>query len=90
MRRTAAALNGTPVNVPDRDQLQQIVSHNRVFLRDFIMVIGALVIFVAVAMFIVLIYTLSQDAEAQQQVRQRQERAYLANLDYRTRPSTNA
>ncbi|ADD73813.1 ORF104 [Lymantria xylina nucleopolyhedrovirus] len=90
MRRTAAALGGTTAlagsnSVLDHDQLQQLVSHNRTFLRDFVMVIGAVVVFVVAMLFIVLVYTVSLGAEAQRQARQRTETTYLANLDYRTR-----
>nr|AJR20381.1 orf-105 protein [Lymantria dispar multiple nucleopolyhedrovirus]AQQ80124.1 hypothetical protein [Lymantria dispar multiple nucleopolyhedrovirus] len=89
MRRTAAALGGAAAagssSVVDYDQLQRLVSHNRTFLRDFVMVIGAVVVFVVVVLFIVLVYTVSLGAESQRRTRQQREATYLANLDYRTR-----
>ena len=92
MRRvagTAAGVATRPPSILDFDQLNQLVSRNRVFLRDFLLVICALVVFVLLIVFILLIYNVQKNLELASLQRQLTRQRYLENLDYRARPRTN-
>ncbi|QED40616.1 hypothetical protein [Chrysodeixis includens nucleopolyhedrovirus] len=87
MRRLArdTVYSGDASSILNQDQLEQLVTRNRTFLRDFLLVICGLVVFVVILMFIVLIFNISQTLELNKQRQQRREETFLANLDYRYR-----
>lgn len=68
-------------SVLDYDQLGQIVTKNRSFLRDFLLVITGLVVFLILIVFMLLIFNVSRAVVANRQLEQR----YLGNYDYTRR-----
>ncbi|AAR28876.1 ORF112 [Leucania separata nucleopolyhedrovirus] len=75
-------------SVLDYDQLGQMVSRNRLFLRDFMLVLCALFVFVIMIVFILLIFNISRTVE----MNRLEEMRYLGNYDYTGRtvpPPTN-
>ncbi|ABY65820.1 hypothetical protein [Orgyia leucostigma nucleopolyhedrovirus] len=83
MRRTANVLGAVPDSVLDYDQLQQIVSRNRVFLRDFIMVLCCILIFVIIAVFILFVLFVATNKEQHDKFTEQEQQRLLANIDYR-------
>ncbi|AIZ48619.1 asb062 [Agrotis segetum nucleopolyhedrovirus B] len=83
---------GTASSVLNQDQLEQIVSRNRTFLRDFLLVICCVVVFVIVIVFILLIININRTMElaaaAETAARISRQQTFLANLDLRTRSPT--
>ncbi|QYC92779.1 Per os infectivity factor 9 [Trabala vishnou gigantina nucleopolyhedrovirus] len=85
MRKTAVVLNGaSPTqSIVDHDQLQQIVSRNQVFLRDFILVICCILVFVILIMFILFIIFIAKNMETVEINTMQMQKQFLTNLDYR-------
>lgn len=79
------ANNTVPASILDYDQINQVVTRNRTFLRDFVLVIASLVIFVMIVTFIALIYNIQKSLELQVVRKQKLNETLLANYDYRTR-----
>ncbi|AXU41548.1 AC108 [Alphabaculovirus altermyunipunctae] len=75
-------------SVLDYDQLGQIVSKNRMFLRDFMLVICALFVFIILIVFLLLIFNVSKTIE----LNRLEELRYIGNYDYtrRTAPPADA
>ncbi len=87
MRRLARdnLYSGEASSILNQDQLEQLLVRNKTFLRDFLLVICGLVIFVVILMFIVLIYNISQTIYFNTLRKQQRQDTFLANLDYRYR-----
>jgi heme/copper-type cytochrome/quinol oxidase subunit 2 len=57
-------------SILDYDQVGQIVVKNRQFLRDFLLIIAGLLIFIILVVFVLLIFNLNKNTERQQQYEQ--------------------
>ncbi|AUA60322.1 ORF91 protein [Operophtera brumata nucleopolyhedrovirus] len=57
-------------SILDHDQVSQIVVKNRVFLRDFLLIIAGLLIFIIIVVFVLLIFNLNKNIEQRQQYEQ--------------------
>ncbi|ACI28774.1 agip72 [Agrotis ipsilon multiple nucleopolyhedrovirus] len=83
---------GSASSVLNQDQLEQIVSRNRTFLRDFLLVICCVVVFVIVIVFILLIININKTMElaaaAATAAKISRQQTFLANLDLRARSPT--
>ncbi|QEI03621.1 hypothetical protein [Rachiplusia nu nucleopolyhedrovirus] len=92
MRRLArdTVYSGEASSILNQDQLEQIIVRNRSFLRDFLLVICGLVIFVVILMFIVLVFNISRTLDQNRRRQQQREETLLANLDYRYRQGPSA
>jgi beta-lactamase regulating signal transducer with metallopeptidase domain len=75
----------TSPSILNRDQLDHILARNQTFLRDFLLVIGAVVVFIIIIVFILLLFNINKTIELEAQRRAELEKTYLANLDLRTR-----
>ncbi|AJD80787.1 hypothetical protein [Pseudoplusia includens SNPV IE] len=86
MRRTARTLGATDTNsILNQDQLEQLVSRNQSFLRDFLLVICGVVVFIVCLLFIVLIFNMNSAIVARERQKRQREETFMANLDYRYR-----
>ncbi|AYN45009.1 se49 [Alphabaculovirus alterspexiguae] len=74
-------------SILNQDQLEQIVSRNQTFLRDFLLVICCVVVFIIILMFIVLVMSINRAMELNTAAQIERQRTFLANLDLRNRPS---
>ncbi|QUJ09284.1 hypothetical protein Gyru_ORF89 [Gynaephora ruoergensis nucleopolyhedrovirus] len=81
MRRTAATAN--PGSTLDHDQLQQIVSRNQTFIRDFILVICCILVFVILLIFILFVLSVGGNVERLNTLAANRKKRLLANVDYR-------
>nr|AKN91055.1 ORF-85 [Buzura suppressaria nucleopolyhedrovirus]QYF10567.1 hypothetical protein [Buzura suppressaria nucleopolyhedrovirus] len=70
-------------SIIDYDQLQQLVSRNQVFLRDFLLVLCAIIIFVILIVFILFVLAIGRNVETEELEKLKLQHQYLANLDYR-------
>ncbi|AAL01779.1 unknown [Spodoptera litura nucleopolyhedrovirus] len=77
-------------SVLDYDQLGQIVSRNRIFLRDFVLVICGLIVFIVIIVFMLLVYNINETVRLEEYERESTRQRYLANYDFtrRTVPAT--
>lgn len=73
------------VSVLNHDQLEQIVTRNQTFLRDFLLVICCVIVFIVVMMFIVLIININKTVELAEAQKRERQKTFIANLDLRTR-----
>ncbi|AAF33588.1 Unknown (Ac108) [Spodoptera exigua multiple nucleopolyhedrovirus] len=90
MRRNARFFETTSASsVLNQDQLEQLVSRNRSFIRDFLLVVCCVVVFVIILLFIVLIVSINKSLELSTAVKLERQRTFLANLDLRARPASN-
>ena len=88
MRRNARFFETTSASsVLNQDQLEQIVSRNQSFLRDFLLVICCVIVFVIILMFILLVVSINKSLEMSAAAKLERQRTFLANLDLRTRAS---
>ncbi|AWW14452.1 hypothetical protein KM620_gp092 [Hyposidra talaca nucleopolyhedrovirus] len=78
MKRTTAN-----TSILDQDQLQQLLSRNQVFLRDFLLVLCAIVIFIILIVFILFILAIGRNEENKELNQLKRHYQYLSNLDYR-------
>ncbi|QHB21757.1 ac108 [Artaxa digramma nucleopolyhedrovirus] len=83
MRRTATELGANANSILDYDQLQQIVSRNQVFIRDFILVICCILVFVILLVFILFVLSVGGNVERLNTIKTKREKRLLANIDYR-------
>ncbi|AGR56847.1 ac108 [Hemileuca sp. nucleopolyhedrovirus] len=85
MRRTAnTALGAVPSeSILDYDQLQQIVSRNKIFLRDFILIVCCIIVFVILIVFILFIVLIAKNMEQLEIDAMKRHKTLMANLDYR-------
>jgi Baculovirus 11 kDa family len=85
MKRDAKPFGGISYNdfLIDHDQLHQIVSRNKTFLRDFILVICCLVVFVIILVFIIMLFSINKQLEQKDIERIKKNKLFLTNLDYR-------
>ncbi|AAZ38231.1 ORF-65 [Agrotis segetum nucleopolyhedrovirus A] len=79
---------GSASSVLNQDQLEQIVSRNQSFIRDFLLVICSVIVFMVILLFIVLINNINKSVELANYIKIDRQRAYLANLDLRARTPT--
>ena len=79
MKKDASMQN----SILDYDQLNELVVKNRTFLRDFLLVICGLIIFVILAVFVLLIFAINQTVEDRRARAETFVKTYEANLDYR-------
>nr|WNA17451.1 hypothetical protein [Alphabaculovirus mabrassicae] len=73
------------VSVLNHDQLEQIVTRNQAFLRDFLLVICCVVVFIVVIMFIVLMLNINKSVEIVEARNRERQKTYVSNLDLRAR-----
>ncbi|QAT90341.1 hypothetical protein KM622_gp055 [Spodoptera exempta nucleopolyhedrovirus] len=86
--RYAAEANASGTSsILNQDQLEQIVSRNQTFLRDFLLVICCVVVFIIILMFIVLVMSINRAMELNTAAKIERQRTFLANLDLRARTS---
>nr|AGE61361.1 hypothetical protein [Chrysodeixis chalcites nucleopolyhedrovirus]AGE61809.1 hypothetical protein [Chrysodeixis chalcites nucleopolyhedrovirus] len=91
MRRMARTLGGSDTNsILNQDQLEQLVNRNQSFLRDFLLVICGVVVFIVCLLFIVLIFNLNSSIEARERQKRQRKQTFMANLDYRYRQPNNS
>ncbi|AIU41329.1 ac108 [Sucra jujuba nucleopolyhedrovirus] len=83
MRRTATVSPVVNKSILDYDQLQQLVSKNTSFLRDFFLVICAILIFIIIMVFILFILAIGKNTEQEDIAKIKQQHQFLSNLDYR-------
>ncbi|QNV47875.1 ac108-like protein [Alphabaculovirus altersperidaniae] len=90
MRRNARFFETTNASsVLNQDQLEQLVSRNQSFLRDFLLVVCCVIVFIIVLMFILLIVSINKSLELSAAAKMERQRTFLANLDLRTRTTPN-
>nr|ANW12260.1 ac104 [Malacosoma sp. alphabaculovirus] len=70
-------------SILDHDQLDQIVSRNKSFLKDFILVMACLVVFVLLIVFILLLYNYNRMSMLVEKQRKEKINTFLMNLDRR-------
>lgn len=80
-------LNTAP-SVINQDQLQQILNRNQSFIRDFLLVICCVAVFVTIIVFILLVLNINRTVELAASTKLERQRTYLANLDLRARDPT--
>ncbi|AXU41659.1 ORF61 [Spodoptera eridania nucleopolyhedrovirus] len=86
MRRNARFFETTSASsVLNQDQLEQLVSRNQSFLRDFLLVVCCVIVFVIILMFIVLVVSINKSLELSAAAKLERQRTFLANLDLRAR-----
>nr|QED40116.1 hypothetical protein [Spodoptera frugiperda multiple nucleopolyhedrovirus] len=86
MRRNARFFEtNTASSVLNQDQLEQLVSRNQSFLRDFLLVICCIVVFVILLLFIILVVSINKSMEISTAQKLERQRTFLANLDLRAR-----
>ncbi|ADB84434.1 hypothetical protein [Apocheima cinerarium nucleopolyhedrovirus] len=85
MKRDAEPFGGVSYNdfFTDHDQLHQIVSRNKTFLKDFILVICCLVVFVIIMVFIIMLFSINKQMEYDDIELAKKNKLFLTNLDYR-------
>ncbi|UJZ89001.1 ac108 [Erannis ankeraria nucleopolyhedrovirus] len=85
MKRDAKPFGGISYTdfLTDHDQLHQIVSRNKTFLKDFILVICCLIVFVIILVFIIMLFSISKQLENKDVERIKRNKLFLANLDNR-------
>ncbi|AUV65335.1 hypothetical protein [Alphabaculovirus myunipunctae] len=77
-------------SIVNHDQLEQLVSRNQTFIRDFLLIICCVVVFVIIVMFVLLIFNLNKSVELAAAAQVQRQRTYLANLDLRARQPARA
>lgn len=75
----------TASSVLNQDQLEQIISRNQSFLRDFLLVICCVVVFIIILVFILLVVNIQKTMEIATAAKIDRQRTYIANLDLRAR-----
>ncbi|AAZ67465.1 orf95 [Trichoplusia ni single nucleopolyhedrovirus] len=87
MRRMARTIGGdsNTNSILNQDQLEQLVGRNQSFLRDFLLVICGVVVFIVCLLFIMLIFNMSSAIETRERQILQREQTFMANLDYRYR-----
>ncbi|ABI35769.1 hypothetical protein [Ectropis obliqua nucleopolyhedrovirus] len=84
MRRNAALVDTVSADsILDYDQLQQIISKNQSFLRDFILVICCIIVFVILIMFILFIIMIATNEDKIEAGIVKRNKRLKANIDYR-------
>lgn len=77
-------LNNTPSPL-DYDQVSELVVKNRSFLRDFLLLVCGLVIFIMLVVVCLVVFQINKTSEQQQQRAQQFERDVATSYDYRLR-----
>jgi uncharacterized protein (UPF0333 family) len=88
MRQNNLNFEASKYSILNHDQLEQIVSRNQTFLRDFLLIICCVVVFLVIVMFVLLIYNINKTVEMASAARIQRQITYAANLDLRTREPT--
>lgn len=70
-------------SILDRDQLDQIVSRNKSFLKDFMLVMVCLVVFIILIVFILLLYNYNKMSSLVEKQKKEKIDTFLMNLDRR-------
>jgi hypothetical protein len=70
-------------SILDRDQLDQIVSRNKSFLKDFMLVMACLVVFIILIVFILLLYNYNKMSSLVEKQKKEKIDTFLMNLDRR-------